>query len=73
MAVAQGQYAHEVAEMIERCGALAASLPGGKMAVEINMSCPNIAGKPPPAYDFEGMEEYLATVFARCIAEVPAF
>jgi len=35
------------------------------MAVEINMSCPNIPGKPPPAYDPAGMEEYLAGVFAR--------
>ena len=37
-------YAHEVAEMLERCGPLAAALPGGRMAVEINMSCPNIPG-----------------------------
>ena len=39
-------YAAQCAEMIERAAALAPSLPGG-LAVEINLSCPNIAGKPP--------------------------
>ena len=50
--------------MIETAGALASKLPGG-IALEINLSCPNIPGKPPIAYDFEGMTEYLATVFAK--------
>jgi len=55
-------YAEQVAEMIEKAGALASEIPGG-LAVEINLSCPNIPGKPPTAYDFDGMSDYLATVF----------
>ena len=55
-------YASEVATMIKAAGPLAAKLPGG-LALEINLSCPNIAGKPPISYDFDGMAEYLAGVF----------
>lgn len=29
------------------------------LAMEINLSCPNIPGKPPPAYRSEGVREYL--------------
>ena len=53
-------YADQVASMLEKAGELSKSLPGG-LAVEINLSCPNIPGKPPISYDFEGMEEYLRT------------
>ena len=56
-------YAAECAAMIAKCGELAKKLPGG-LAVEINLSCPNIPGKPPIAYDFEGMAAYLDGVFA---------
>jgi dihydroorotate dehydrogenase (fumarate) len=28
----------------------------------VNLSCPNIAGKPPPAYDHEGLKEYLDAI-----------
>ena len=48
--------------MIAKAGAVANQMKGG-LAVEINLSCPNIAGKPPIAYDFDGMKSYLATVF----------
>ena len=44
--------AEEVGAMVREAAALAPSLPGG-LAVEINLSCPNIAGKPPLAYDFD--------------------
>ena len=54
-------YASEVRDMIAKAGELAQKLNGG-LAVEINLSCPNIAGKPPIAYDFEGMREYLAVM-----------
>ena len=49
--------------MVREAAALAPSLPGG-LAVEINLSCPNIAGKPPLAYDFDALRDYLGTVFA---------
>lgn len=29
------------------------------LAMEINLSCPNIAGKPPPAYDGQSLSQYL--------------
>jgi dihydroorotate dehydrogenase (fumarate) len=33
------------------------------LAMEINLSCPNIAGKPPPAYSGPELARYLAAVF----------
>lgn len=33
--------------------------------VEINLSCPNFPDKPPIAYDFEAMEDFLKVVFAQ--------
>jgi dihydroorotate dehydrogenase (fumarate) len=56
-------YAHESAEMLKKLGKFFADAPE-KVLVEINLSCPNIPGKPPIAYDFVGMKEYLTTVFA---------
>jgi dihydroorotate dehydrogenase (fumarate) len=56
-------YAHESAEMLKKLGIIFADAPE-KVLVEINLSCPNIPGKPPIAYDFVGMKEYLTTVFA---------
>ncbi|KAJ3497757.1 hypothetical protein NLG97_g1660 [Lecanicillium saksenae] len=32
------------------------------LAVEINLSCPNITNAPPPAYDMRRLEEYLAAL-----------
>jgi dihydroorotate dehydrogenase (fumarate) len=56
-------YAHESAEMLMKIGTAFADAPE-KVLVEINLSCPNIPGKPPISYDFVGMKEYLTTVFA---------
>jgi dihydroorotate dehydrogenase (fumarate) len=39
-------------------------MPQKNFLVEINLSCPNIPEKPPIAFDFVGMKEYLTTVFA---------
>lgn len=36
----------------------------GISAVELNLSCPNIPGKPQTGYDFEGTEQLLEEVFA---------
>lgn len=38
---------------------LAACLPEQRLAVEINLSCPNIPDAPPPAYSSAGIMEYL--------------
>ena len=35
------------------------SQPKPRFLIEINLSCPNIAGKPPPAYDKAALLEYL--------------
>ncbi|KAF2667691.1 FMN-linked oxidoreductase [Microthyrium microscopicum] len=37
------------------------------LLVEINLSCPNIGGKPPPAFTLEGLTEYLG-----CLKDVPS-
>ena len=60
-------YAGEVADMLAE---VAKAFPpdddsGKTVLVEINLSCPNIPGKPPIAYDFDGMKEYLSTVFSK--------
>jgi dihydroorotate dehydrogenase (fumarate) len=33
-----------------------------RLAMEVNLSCPNIADKPPPAYDQAGLAEYLDAI-----------
>jgi dihydroorotate dehydrogenase (fumarate) len=33
-----------------------------RLAMEVNLSCPNIAGKPPPAYDEGSFREYLEAI-----------
>ncbi|KAI4732661.1 FMN-linked oxidoreductase [Aureobasidium sp. EXF-12298] len=48
----------EVAECYSRVAALAARIPT-PLAVEVNLSCPNIANKPPPAYSGSALKEYL--------------
>ncbi|KAK3685758.1 hypothetical protein B0T22DRAFT_228820 [Podospora appendiculata] len=41
------------------------------LAMEINLSCPNIPDKPPPAYSRTAVAEYLAAVQARIAAAGP--
>ncbi|KAH0349945.1 FMN-linked oxidoreductase, partial [Aureobasidium melanogenum] len=48
----------EVAECYSRVATLAAHIPA-PLAVEVNLSCPNIANKPPPAYSGSALKEYL--------------
>ncbi|KAI1258616.1 FMN-linked oxidoreductase [Xylariaceae sp. FL1019] len=54
----------EVAECYCRVAKLRFGGDGTKMAlaVEINLSCPNIPGKPPPAYTLEAMWDYVVAV-----------
>lgn len=33
-----------------------------RLCMEVNLSCPNIAGKPPPAYDAASLREYLEAI-----------
>jgi len=35
---------------------------GMRLWMEINLSCPNISGKPPPAYDEDALREYFVAV-----------
>jgi len=55
-------YAEQVRDIVTK---LSAEFKDSATAVlvEINLSCPNIKGKPPIAYDFDGMQAYLTTVF----------
>ncbi|CAD0094869.1 unnamed protein product [Aureobasidium vineae] len=48
----------EVAECYTRVAALAARI-SAPLAVEVNLSCPNIANKPPPAYSGSALKEYI--------------
>lgn len=48
--------AQQVHDMIQKLDQAEFSTP---VLVEINLSCPNIPGKPPIAYDFDGMRQYL--------------
>ena len=48
----------EVAECYTRVAALATRI-SAPLAVEANLSCPNIANKPPPAYSGSALKEYL--------------
>lgn len=41
-----------------------------RLALEINLSCPNIPGKPPPAYDGDALAEYLDALVAAQRAEL---
>ena len=47
---------------------LAARRPARRTLVEVNLSCPNIGGAPPPAYFAEALAAYLAAI-AECAAE----
>ncbi|KAH8147174.1 uncharacterized protein LAJ45_08652 [Morchella importuna] len=39
-----------------------------ELLVEINLSCPNIAGKPPPAYNLAGLQSYLQALSTLTLA-----
>lgn len=43
-------------DMIAR---LQSGIPATPLYMEVNLSCPNIVGKPPPSYDFDALREYL--------------
>ncbi|KAI2776896.1 dihydroorotate dehydrogenase [Daldinia loculata] len=67
----------DVAECYKRIVALGAKI-GAPLAMEINLSCPNIPGAPPPAYSAEGLRSYLHAVArtateegSRCREPVP--
>jgi dihydroorotate dehydrogenase (fumarate) len=51
----------EVSASIKIIAELQLELPV-QLLVEINLSCPNITGKPPPAFSLEGLKEYLICV-----------
>ncbi|OTB16685.1 hypothetical protein K445DRAFT_38501, partial [Daldinia sp. EC12] len=54
----------EVAECYRRIAGLAAKIDSryASLAMEINLSCPNIPSAPPPAYSAAGLETYLEAV-----------
>ncbi|RUS14901.1 hypothetical protein BC937DRAFT_93175 [Endogone sp. FLAS-F59071] len=41
------------------------------VAIEVNLSCPNIAHKPPPSYDTPSLREYLAIIASRVLPTDP--
>jgi dihydroorotate dehydrogenase (fumarate) len=53
--------APEVKDAIDKISEAQLELPV-QILVEINLSCPNIVGKPPPAYSLEGLKGYLTVV-----------
>lgn len=56
-----GFSAEENAAMATRLAEIAATR---QVILELNLSCPNVPGKPQVAYDFEAMRRYLAAVSA---------
>lgn len=50
------------AEAVRRVIAFAAEHPKIRLAVEINLSCPNVPGRPPPAYDAGELAAFLAAL-----------
>ncbi|KAL7276832.1 dihydroorotate dehydrogenase [Rhizina undulata] len=51
----------QVTESVSRISSLALE-EGLQLLVEVNLSCPNIAAKPPPAYDLRSLQEYLSSL-----------
>ncbi|KAK7425338.1 dihydroorotate dehydrogenase [Neonectria magnoliae] len=51
----------EIQTCYERIKAAAQDIPF-PLAMEINLSCPNITGAPPPAYDGDALAKYLAVL-----------
>jgi dihydroorotate dehydrogenase (fumarate) len=58
----------ELAKAYQRISTFASHHKGIRLAMEINLSCPNIADTPPPAYDLEAFKEYLAPAAAAKVA-----
>jgi dihydroorotate dehydrogenase (fumarate) len=56
----------EILESIEQIHSVQKDIQA-PLLVEINLSCPNITGKPPPSFSFDGLCEYLG-----CLKQVPA-
>lgn len=54
--------ATEVSKCAMLISACSHKLNGYPIHMEVNLSCPNIAGKPPPAYSKESLAEYLQTL-----------
>jgi dihydroorotate dehydrogenase (fumarate) len=50
----------EVQEAIQQVTTAQSSIPDTTLLVEINLSCPNIVSKPPPAYSQEGLSSYFS-------------
>ncbi|GAA6020980.1 hypothetical protein JCM8202_003799 [Rhodotorula sphaerocarpa] len=55
----------EMLEMLERFAATEVPPERRPIAVEFNLSCPNIPGYPPPAYSYESMLAYLQLLAGR--------
>lgn len=55
-------------EELQKCydliAELQSSIPDTPLYMEVNLSCPNITGKPPPSYNEEAMKEYLTALKA---------
>ena len=43
---------------------LQSAIPDTPLYMEVNLSCPNISGKPPPSYNEEALKEYLTALKA---------
>ncbi|RDW73505.1 hypothetical protein BP6252_07412 [Coleophoma cylindrospora] len=56
--------AEEVAECYRRIAQVAAQNAQLTLFMEVNLSCPNILDKPPPAYDGAALAEYLRAIAA---------
>jgi dihydroorotate dehydrogenase (fumarate) len=53
--------APEVATLLKETAEVFGEAAAAQVLVEINLSCPNIGGHPPVAYDFPAMRAYLST------------
>ncbi|KIW06662.1 uncharacterized protein PV09_02368 [Verruconis gallopava] len=55
-------------EELQTCYGMIADLqdeiPNTPLYMEVNLSCPNISGKPPPSYDEDALKEYLGALKA---------
>jgi dihydroorotate dehydrogenase (fumarate) len=61
----------QVAECYTLVLGLATRLPTTPLAVEVNLSCPNIANLPPPAYSSTSLKAYLSALATVVSAAVP--
>lgn len=57
-----GETPESNAEAVRRVINLSSELPNTRLAVEINLSCPNVPGHPPPAYDGNELAQFLAAL-----------